>query len=141
MTPAASSAPSAPTYVRLYADAEGVSHFEDVYLQSSNERHTSGALTEVSAAIAVDGLIFRRVVEDVDSDRPHLAPRRMLIITLAGAAAVTVSDGESRVFGPGSVVLVEDTTGDGHITRPVGTEQRVTLFAPLTNQDVASEPR
>ena len=120
-----------PAYVRLYADAAGATHFEDVALGTSTERHSSGALTEVSALVPVDGLIFRRVVDEIESDRPHHAPRRMLIITLEGAAAVTVSDGECRVFGPGSVVLVEDTTGSGHVTRPVGSTPRVTLFAPL----------
>lgn len=118
--------------MRLYADAAGVTHFEDVVLATSQERHSSGALTEVSALVPVEGLIFRRVVDELGSERPHQAPRRMLIITLEGAAAVTTSDGECRVFGPGSVVLVEDTTtGDGHVTRPVGDTPRVTLFAPL----------
>jgi hypothetical protein len=34
-------------------------------------------------------------------------------------------------FPPGSVVLVEDTSGKGHTTRRVGDEPRTTLMAPL----------
>ena len=120
-----------PDYVRLYTGDDGETHFEDVFLATEPQTHTSGALTHVSAPFPVDGLIFRRVIDERESDRPHTAPRRLLIITLEGEAEVTVSDGESRSFGPGSVVLVEDTTGKGHVTQPVGPGPRVTLFAPL----------
>jgi hypothetical protein len=128
---AASVSASPPSYVRLYVDTAGETHFEDVRLATAMQTHTSGALTAVSQLLAVEGLIFRRVVEDVETELAHNAPYPVFIITLEGAAEVTVSDGERRVFGPGSVVLVEDTTGKGHQTRPVGTTPRVTLFAPV----------
>lgn len=121
-------------FVRLYADERGESHFEDVALPATLQTHTSGALTAVSELVPVSGLIFRRVVQDVGGEVPadfHVAPYPVFIITLAGTAEVTASDGETRVFGPGSVVLVQDTTGRGHITRPVGDEPRVTMFAPV----------
>ena len=132
---------SAPSYTRLYADADGETHFEDVHLPTRAETHTSGALTAVSDLVRVEGLIFRRVIEDVETGVPHNAPYRLLIIMLEGAAEVTVSDGERRVFGPGSVMLVEDTVGRGHLTRPVGDTPRLTLFAPLPADDgVAGMP-
>jgi len=31
---------------------------------------------------------------------------------------VTTSDGEQREFGPGDVILAEDTVGKGHLTTP-----------------------
>jgi quercetin dioxygenase-like cupin family protein len=118
-------------YVRLYADSEGETHFEDVELASEERTGQAGARTAVSATIPVEGLIFRRVLDDGAADTPHNAPYPVFIVTLAGEAEVTVSDGERRVFGPGSVVLVEDTVGRGHVTRPLGDVARVTLFAPL----------
>jgi len=36
---------------------------------------------------------------------------------LRGVCEVRVSDGEVRSFGPGSVVLLEDTVGRGHFSR------------------------
>jgi hypothetical protein len=125
----------APAYVRLYADERGETHFEDVVLPTTAQTHTSGALTAVSELVPARGLIFRRVVRDVGAGGSaeagfHVAPYPVFIITLAGTAEVTVSDGETRVFGPGSVVLVTDTSGRGHVTRPVGDEPRVTIFAP-----------
>jgi hypothetical protein len=123
----------AAAYVRLYADEDGETHFEDVVLPETMQTHTSGALTAVSSLVPASGLIFRRVVQDVGGEIEavfHTAPYPVFIITLEGAAEVTVSDGERRVFGPGSVVLVTDTAGLGHVTRPVGDAPRTTIFAP-----------
>jgi uncharacterized cupin superfamily protein len=39
---------------------------------------------------------------------------------LEGEFEVSASDGETRRFGAGSVLLVEDTTGKGHMTRALG---------------------
>jgi hypothetical protein len=38
---------------------------------------------------------------------------------------LTVGDGETRRFGPGSVVFVEDTDGQGHQSRALGIEDAV----------------
>jgi hypothetical protein len=72
--------------------------------------------------------------------RRHLArvarrPRRQFIVHVEGEVEVEVSDGEVRRFSPGSVVLVEDTHGTGHITRPVGGMPRTTLFIALQEPD------
>jgi NADPH:quinone reductase-like Zn-dependent oxidoreductase len=39
------------------------------------------------------------------------------VISLAGGISITASDGETRHIGVGEIVLVEDTTGKGHITK------------------------
>jgi hypothetical protein len=127
-------APAKPSYVRLYSDPDGETHFEDVHLTAALERHGSGAQTAVAPLIPVEGLIFRRVVDPAISEEPHNAPYPVFIVTLAGAAEVTASDGETRIFGPGAVVLVDDTTGKGHTTRDAGDVPRVTLFAPLRSE-------
>ena len=46
---------------------------------------------------------------------------------------LTVSGGETRQFGPGSVFLVEDTagTGKGHQTRAVGSEDCIFITVAL----------
>jgi quercetin dioxygenase-like cupin family protein len=43
-----------------------------------------------------------------------------MIFCLSGEIEAEVSDGEVRRFGPGAVILLEDTSGPGHITRVVG---------------------
>ena len=44
--------------------------------------------------------------------------------------AVTASDGERRAFKAGDVVLVEDTTGKGHLTRMSGDGLHRAAFVP-----------
>jgi hypothetical protein len=50
----------------------------------------------------------------------HPTPSRQIIFYLAGEIEAEASDGEMRRFGPGSITLVEDTTGKGHRSRVVG---------------------
>jgi hypothetical protein len=44
---------------------------------------------------------------------------------------ITASDGETRHISTGEIVLVEDTTGKGHITKSSGSTPRYTLFVPI----------
>jgi len=118
-------------YVRIYSDASGVSHFQDVTVQAAGAP-SAGVVT--SDAVPVTGLIFRRVCAG-SSPAWHVAPRRQFIVHVAGEVDVEVSDGEVRRFSPGSVVLVEDTHGTGHITRAVDGMPRTTLFIALQEPD------
>ena len=63
----------------------------------------------------------------------HTAPRRQFVVNLTGEVEIEVSDGETRRFGPGSILLAEDTTGKGHISRGIGNDERRTLFIPLSD--------
>lgn len=49
----------------------------------------------------------------------HNAPQNYVCILLSGTLEVTASDGESRNFGPGDVLLCTDLSGKGHLTRAV----------------------
>lgn len=118
-------------YVRIYTDAAGETHFEDVTLPTERrESPVSTALAEIAAPLSTGTATFRRVVVD-HPDEPHVAPRRQFVVHLAGESEVEVSDGEVRRFGPGSVVLVDDLTGKGHTTRRVGETPRETLMITL----------
>ncbi len=123
-----------PTYVRLYADSEGETHFEDVHLPT--ERHSSPTGTEEARAAPLEtsGLVFRTVLVEASDTSPHTAPHPLLMVLLEGATEVEVSDGEIRRFGPGSVLVVEDTTGKGHVTRSLSNGTRRTLVAPLRQE-------
>ena len=52
---------------------------------------------------------------------------------LSGRREIEVADGKKITLGPGSVTLVEDVTGKGHLTRAVGTEDAITLIISLAN--------
>jgi len=55
------------------------------------------------------------------------------VITLSGRGELEVAEGKKIPVEPGSIELVEDTTGKGHITRVVGLEDRVTLQLALSD--------
>ena len=113
-------------YFRIYADEQGESHFEDIDVPV--EKSASGS--DLSALIPATGVIFRRSPADQYIDW-HPAPRRQFVVTLSGEAEIEASDGEVRRIGPGTVMLADDTTGKGHITRGTGTQERISLFIPL----------
>ena len=74
------------------------------------------------------------MVSEASVTEPHNAPRRLFIVQIDGTVEVEASDGEKRVFGPGSVLLVEDTTGKGHVTRSLTPGPRATLIAPVAGE-------
>jgi quercetin dioxygenase-like cupin family protein len=85
-----------------------------------------GHLSEPQTATAI---LFVEAPETVVAEW-HPAPCRQYVIVLSGAVEVTVSDGERRVFHAGDVVLAEDTTGKGHITRMLGDGLHRGVFVP-----------
>ena len=67
-------------------------------------------------------------------DIPHPAPKRQIFVTTKGRYEVTASDGETRSFPPGSVLLLEDISGKGHSTRIADEDGVVILSIALAEQ-------
>jgi hypothetical protein len=61
----------------------------------------------------------------------HNAPRRQYVMVLSGGIEIEVGSGEKRVLKVGDVLVAEDVTGQGHITRGIGTELRVSVSVPM----------
>jgi hypothetical protein len=119
-------------YIRVYTDEAGNSHFEDVRLTGEPSGVTESELRAVfSEPFPAQRAMFRHVVEEASAEHPHNTPRRQLIVQLTGECEIEASDGDRRRLVPGSVLLLEDTDGLGHITRRVGGEDRLTLLIPL----------
>lgn len=47
----------------------------------------------------------------------HPAPRRQLVVVLAGVMEIGSGNGELQRLGPGDLILVDDTAGAGHSLR------------------------
>jgi hypothetical protein len=103
----------------LYKDADGDSHFRDIEVDWVEETPTG----RMSKRLPATGIVFRATTADYENSW-HRAPRRQYVISLAGGISITASDGETRHIGAGKIVLVEDTTGKGHITRSSGDKPR-----------------
>jgi hypothetical protein len=110
-------------YVHLYTGPDNLSHFKDVDVELSDR----GAASFLSETMTATGVNFRRNSKAYDLDW-HPAPRRQFVVNLTGAVKITASDGEERIFGPGSIMLADDTTGKGHLSQHHGDEERVSLF-------------
>jgi hypothetical protein len=114
---------------RIFTGPDGLTHAEEVPVKLN----ASGGSTELSAMLKVDGLQFRRQAPNYFQDW-HNAPRRQYVITLSGHGEVELSGGGKIQLTPGHILLAEDTTGKGHISRGVGSEDRVSLFIPLPDE-------
>lgn len=111
---------------RVYADADGESHFEDIAIPL-NDGGEIGFLSEAQKAGTV---IFRKVVQQYDYDF-HNAPARQYILLMDGVIEIETSLGDKRTFGAGEVLLVEDTTGKGHKTKNITDAIRSSVFITL----------
>ena len=110
----------------LYVDGNGESHFRDIEVDWVEETRAG----KLSKRLPATGIIFRQVQPSYDLDW-HPAPRRQYIINLDNGVQITASDGETRVIGAGEVVLVEDTTGKGHLSTAINDQLRHAIFVLL----------
>lgn len=104
-------------YLRIWADADGESHFEEVTLDRVvNPAEHGVAELWVSPGVDVANMQFLTVQALDQAPAPHNAPRRQFVVFLDGWVRITASDGETRTLPAGSVVLAEDEHGKGHVT-------------------------
>jgi hypothetical protein len=61
----------------------------------------------------------------------HPSPVRMWVFFLSGEMEFEASDGEKRKCLPGTALLLEDTTGDGHKSRVVGADDALLAVVRL----------
>ena len=111
-------------FVRLYTGKDGQSHLEDMEPPTGT--------VENSPVLGASSVTFRRS-EPGDFIDWHPAPRKQYIITLSGEVEIGLGDGTLRRFGAGDVMLADDLTGQGHTTRSVGDEPRISAAIPLTD--------
>lgn len=111
-------APLTASHVRLYADSEGESHFEDLTTELEPQAFAPPAPPlHVAPMGKPSALIWVAAPRGWGGDAAHPAPQRQVFVTIRGTYEVTASDGSVRSFPPGSVLLLEDTSGKGHRTR------------------------
>jgi quercetin dioxygenase-like cupin family protein len=112
--------------VRIYTGSDGQSHFEEI----TPKFESRGDQSESAELIPGTGIVIRRF--DAQRSNPwHHAPGRYAVFTLSGALDIEIGDGTTKRLGVGDILIAEDTTGQGHGTREVGPEPRVSVFVPL----------
>lgn len=112
---------------RIFTGDDGESRFEDIDIPLQD----LGPIGAMSKLIEATGLVLRETGPDYDLDF-HNAPRRQFVVMLSGGRVeIEVGDGTKRRLGPGDILLAEDTTGRGHISRAVNEQPRVSIFITL----------
>lgn len=121
-------------YIRLYADEQGESHFEDMEI----------ALEPVDFAPPAAPLNIAQFLPTAQSlwvgapvgwqgEAPHPSPRRQIFCTVQGEYQVMASDGTVRQVPPGTVLFLEDTWGKGHSTRIISKDDVVIFGVVLAD--------
>ncbi len=121
-------------YVRLYADASGITHFADEQLLLTPAGAGAGGAAEqrlfVNRLGDLNGVMFARLKAGTVEDW-HVAPRRQFMLCVRGIVEITAADGEKRRMTPGQFMLLEDLSGRGHRTHALGHEDHVALALPV----------
>jgi hypothetical protein len=127
-THALAQGPTPVKVTRLYTGPDGKTKVEEYEIPLKAQ----GRGTELSATVPVKTLQFRRTNKDYDLDW-HPAPSRQYVVTLSGESEIELDGGRKLRLGPGHILLAEDTTGQGHISRAIGSGDRISIFIPLAD--------
>jgi hypothetical protein len=119
-------------YMRVYADSDGESHFEDVAVEFQEVNFSPPTPPVYLSPFApATRWAFFTLPPGWCGDW-HPTPRRQIFFYLAGEAEIEVSDGEIRRFQVGdAALLLEDTTGKGHRSRVIGAEPLLLVVVQL----------
>ena len=119
-------------YTRLFTDASGASRFAGLEVELSAGFAVPPAEPLYSAQfLKPEGTFWIGAPVNWKGDKAHPAPRRAIFVTSRGEYQVTASNGAMRRFPTGSVLILEDTTGEGHSTRITSTEDCIVFAVGL----------
>lgn len=109
------------SYTRIISTDDGASAFEDGELPLGEVPVGDDVPAMLVGALGdVNGVAYCRF--EAFGSEAHPASDPQWVIVLRGRIEVEVSDGTTRQFAAGDLVLARDTTGSGHITRVVSDE-------------------
>ncbi|MFN2532098.1 MAG: cupin domain-containing protein [Pyrinomonadaceae bacterium] len=118
-------------FLKLYNDGSRESHFADLELQLlPTEFAPQTSRLYLSEQLGSGNCFFFGAPAGWIADW-HGSSGRHLFVVLTGMWEVKASDGESRTFATGDVLLVEDTVGKGHASRVYGDNGSVAMLVDL----------
>lgn len=119
------------TLTRFFTGSDGQSHAEKTEVKLRPYARRAGL--DESELLKVAGAQFLRWPSGHVWDW-HNPSQRQYVITVSGRGEVELAGGQKIVLTPGQIVLAEDVTGKGHVTRSTGSEDLVLLLIPLAAQ-------
>ncbi len=122
---------STVSYYRIYTDEHGESHFDTVTVkQGLAQAAPPAAPFYVSGDNPASKYRFY-TFEPGWIGELHPAPTRQFLALLSGRVEMETTDGTVWQLGPGDLVLLEDTSGKGHVTRNIGDGYAIFLVIPV----------
>jgi hypothetical protein len=113
--------------MRIYTGPDGQTHAEQVDVRLAASPVIG---REQSEAVKATSSYFVRLPAGFFQDW-HPAAERRYLVTLSGRGEIELAHGQKIVLERGRVLLAEDVTGKGHITRTLGKEDWTALFVQL----------
>jgi quercetin dioxygenase-like cupin family protein len=118
-------------YLRISADETGGSHFDTVAVEQSL---AAGAPPAAPFYVSKDGPASKHRFYTFQPGWIgdwHPCPTRQFLALMSGEVEMETTDGTKKRFKPGDLVLLEDTTGKGHVTRNIGDGYAAYLVVPV----------
>src|SRR5262245_20327952 len=104
--------------LRIFADSNGETHMEDIDITLQPRKlFKDNPPLRLSQNLPASWYNICYVPTGMGEVDWHNPPQRFLVLWLTGEVEFETSDGDIRRLPAGSVVLAEDTTGKGHISR------------------------
>lgn len=113
--------------IRMFTGPDERSHLEEL----TPTRERLNEVVELVDLLPLEGRANLRLATGTVPEL-HPAPRNQYLVVLEGELDVIVGDGQTMAVGPGDVIQVEDTWGEGHVLRfRNGCQRYAFFFAPF----------
>ena len=124
--------------LRIFADESGETHMEDFEIAFLPRKlFEDNPPLRLSRNFPTSWCNICHVPSGMGEVDWHNPPQRLLVLWLSGEVEFETSDGDVRRLPAGSVVLAEDTSGKGHISRHPPEGQLVVHVALAEQQSFA----
>ena len=119
------------TYYRVFTDAGGESHVETITVEQSLAQAAPPAAPFYVSSDSPAKKYRFYTFEPGWVGELHPAPTRQFLSLMSGEVEMETTDGTVTRLGPGDLVLLEDTTGRGHVTRNIGRGYAMFFVIPV----------
>lgn len=120
-------------YAVLSHDEAGVTRFTDIEVEFESIPFAPPAPSfGLAAPMPSSHVVMGTFPKGWTSDGHwHTTPTLQFIVILTGGLEITVGSGETRAFGPGAALLLDDVHTGGHLTRNTADSETHVMFVQL----------
>jgi hypothetical protein len=118
-------------YVKIYADENKETHFQDMEVPLKDADYAPPAPPiAVSPHESATGVCAIGFPPGWFGDF-HPAPKHQWMMIMSGTLEIGVSDGEKRQLSAGTIAFLEEAGSKGHSTRVIGDEESILMVTEV----------